>query len=91
LRPCSVRQNRPSEQKESALKHLAAALAQWRSYAATAGKQYKPQALEPGRVYDITGQIANVEADLELARSWQPGTVPDLNERPAGADTPFRP
>lgn len=82
--------NGRDELRESAVQHLESALAHWKKYAAVATRQYKPQLLNRVGFTDLNEQIRNAEADLELAKAWKPGAVPDL-VKPGGADRPFRP
>jgi hypothetical protein len=76
--------------RESAIKNLQVALESWKRYSRAYTVQYK-QPLLYNRVgwVDIPGLTSKVEQDIDIARLWSPGTVPDkLGARPA--DTPFR-
>jgi len=79
------------QEKKDALKHLGAALEHWRKYAAVASRQYKPQLLNRVGYVDLNQLTAKVEEDIEIARSWKPGTIPNPKERKREADVPFRP
>lgn len=81
----------PPEKLEQARIHLTSALQHWKSYAAVATRQYKPQLLNRVGYTDLHAQIADVAADIEMAAGWKPGTIPDVDERPRSADNPFRP
>jgi hypothetical protein len=84
------RENKP-EYQASAVKHLEAALAHWKSYAANATSRYKPQFLgRLVRVVDLNALIASAEADIGVARDWHPGTIADDGEGPVRGDTNFR-
>jgi hypothetical protein len=81
-----------AEHQASAVKHLETALAHWKSYAAIATSQYKPQFLgRLERVVDLNALTANAEADIAVARDWHPGTITDDGEGPVRGDTNFRP
>jgi hypothetical protein len=77
-------------QQETGVKHLEAALAHWKRYAAVATHQYRPQLLNRVGYTDLNELIANVAADITLAKQWQPGAVPDMNGKSGNVDTPFR-
>jgi hypothetical protein len=79
------------EQQASAVRHLEAALEHWKKYAAVATSQYKPQQL--GRVgpLDLQGLIADVRADIVLAKDWKQGTVKSNGEAKVQAPGNFRP
>lgn len=76
--------------RESAIKNLQAALEAWKRYARAYSDQYKQPVLY-NRVgwVDIPGLTSEVEEDIQIARLWAPGTVPDTL-KPAPADKPFR-
>ena len=57
-------------QKESAVKHLQAALLHWKSYAAVATGQYKPQLLTREGYVDLNALTAKVSADINIATNW---------------------
>ena len=80
----------PSQQK-SAVAHLEAAVAHWTRYARVYDAQYKPQLLNRVGYIDIPALLANVKADVEIARKWTPGTIKDESGKFKGADRPFRP
>jgi hypothetical protein len=81
---------RDATQRESAVRHLQAALDHWKRYATAYTLQY-----EQPRLYNRVGWVdmhaftAKVEQDIAIARMWSPGTVPDAGG-PRRADTPFR-
>jgi hypothetical protein len=56
------------ENKASAIQHLLEAQKHWESYAAVAGKQYKPQLLARTRVLDWMKILDDVKKDVEIAR-----------------------
>ncbi|MCP5558972.1 MAG: carbohydrate-binding family 6 protein [Verrucomicrobiaceae bacterium] len=60
----------------SALKHLEAALGHWRQYAAAYDRQYASQLLNRVGPADIPALTENVKADIDLVRTWKPGTPP---------------
>lgn len=77
-------------ERESAIGNLQVALDAWKRYARAYTVPYKQPPLY-NRVgwVDIPGLISKVEEDIEIARLWSPGTVPD-NLNAAPADKPFR-
>ena len=80
------------EYRASAVKHLEGALVHWKSYAAVATSQYKPQFLgRLARVVDLNALTASAEADIAVARDWHPGTITDDGDGPVRGDTNFRP
>jgi hypothetical protein len=78
-----------TEQKAAAIAHLELALGYWKQYSAAYTRQNRQPVLY-NRVgwVDIPGLTAKVQEDIEIARSWQPGTI-KASTNP-GADTPFR-
>ena len=58
----------------SAVKHLETELQDWQEYAAIYDRQYLPQLLNRVGPCDIPGFTKNVKADIEMARTWKPGT-----------------
>ena len=62
----------------SAIKHLENALAHWKQYAAIYDRQYTPQLLNRVGPTDIPALTAKAAADLEIVRTWRPGTPPLL-------------
>jgi hypothetical protein len=57
------------EQKESAVKHMEAALEHWKKYAAAATRQYRPQLLTRIGYVDLNALTADVQRDIEIART----------------------
>lgn len=56
------------EQRDSAIRHLEQAAAHWKSYAAVATKQYRPQLLTRIGYVDLNELTAKVEQDVEIAK-----------------------
>jgi len=80
-----------AELQASAVRHLEAALAHWKAYAALATSQYKPQYLgRLNRIVDLNALTASAEADIDIAKQWKPGTITDSGEGPTVGDTNFR-
>ncbi len=77
------------EQQASAIRYLEAALEHWRQYSAAYTRQNRQPVLY-NRVgwVNIPRLTAKVQEDIEIARTWQPGTIKGQTDR--GADTPFR-
>jgi len=61
-----------AQQKQAAIQHLEEAVQHWKNYASTAGRQYKPQLLNRVGHVDLMQLTAKVQADVEMARSFQP-------------------
>ena len=59
-----------AKQKESAVRHLRAALENWKKYAATATAQYKPQLLTRIGYFDLNQLTSKVEQDIAAAQAW---------------------
>jgi hypothetical protein len=69
------------ELKLSAGSHLAAALANWREYAAITSRQYKPQLLTRIGYVDLNALTSSVERDTVIAQDFQ-SRSPDPNTHP---------
>src|SRR6185437_12112809 len=65
-----------AELQASAVRHLEAALADWKAYATLATSQYKPQYLgRLNRLVDLNALTVSAEADIDIAKQWHPGTI----------------
>ncbi len=74
----------------AAVRSLEAALRHWRDYARVYSAQYKqPVLYNRVGVVDIPALIANVDADVEMARSWKPKTIDESKLAPRRSDRPF--
>ena len=60
----------------SAMKHVENALAHWKQYAAIYGGQYLPQLLNRVGTADIPALTSKAAEDIEIVRTWKPGTRP---------------
>ncbi len=60
----------------SSIKHLENALAHWKQYAALYDRQYTPQLLNRVGTTDIPALAAKAAEDIEIVRTWKPGTSP---------------
>ena len=60
------------EHHTAAMNHLTDALGHWKTYAAVATAQYKPQLLTRIGQVDLNALVSKVEADLAMAREWKP-------------------
>ncbi len=83
--------NQGDKHRDQAVIELEKALDHWKHYSNAYTKQYK-QPILYNRVgwVDIPALTKNVEADIQMARNWKPGTIqPDKIKKP-GADQPFR-
>ncbi len=80
-----------TDRRDSAVKHLEAALEHWKRYAAIANAQYKPQLLNRVGFVDRAALTAKVEQDIALAREWKPGTIQLDPKAASRGDRPFAP
>ncbi len=79
-----------ADERESAIRHLQAALDHWKRYATAYAIQYEqPKLYNRVGWVDIPGLTGKVEQDISIARLWAPGTEPDTPKQ-RRADTPFR-
>ncbi len=62
-------------QRDSAVRHLEAALEHWKRYAAVATAQYQPQLLTRIGYVDLNLLTEKAAADIALAQEWKPETV----------------
>jgi hypothetical protein len=77
-------------QRESAINHLTRALDHWKRYAAAYTLEYKqPRLYNRVGWVDLPGLAEKVEQDINIARQWIPGSLPD-KPGPRQADTPFK-
>jgi len=60
----------------SAIKHLRNALTHWKRYATLYDRQYTPQLLNRVGPMDIPALTTKAAADIEIVRTWKPGTRP---------------
>ena len=74
---------------DAALRHLGDALAQWKRYAAVRDAQYVPALYNRVGHVDVTALTEKVAADLNIARTWKPGTLKDDGKR-SGSEKGFR-
>jgi hypothetical protein len=58
-------------EQQAAIQHLETAVQHWKSYAATASKQYKPQLLNRVGHVDLVQLTAKVQQDVEIARAMK--------------------
>ncbi len=78
-----------AHEQTTALRHLTDALAHWKNYAAIRDAHYLPALYNRLGFVDITALTSQAAADLEIARTWKPGTVKDDNKR-GGTEKGFR-
>jgi hypothetical protein len=74
---------------DSALRHLGAALAHWKQYAAIRDAHYVPALYNRVGYVDVTALTDQVAADLDIARNWKPGSLKDDGRR-SGTEKGFR-
>jgi hypothetical protein len=65
----------------SALKHLENALAHWKQYAAIYGRQYFTPIAQSIGIADIPALTAKAAEDIEIVRTWKPGTASLHNKK----------
>ena len=73
----------------AAVRHLEDALAHWKRYAAIRDAHYVPALYNRVGYVDVTALTQSVAADIEIARSWKPGTLKDDGSR-SGTEKGFR-
>ncbi len=73
--------NSDTSEQESALRLLGDALSHWKKYAAIRDAHYVPALYNRVGYVDITALTEKVAADIELARTWKPGTLKDDKKR----------
>ena len=74
---------------QAALRHLGAALAHWKQYAAIRDAHYVPALYNRVGYVNVTELTEKVAADLEIARAWKPGSLKDDGRR-SGSEKGFR-
>ena len=74
---------------EAALRHLAAALAHRNNYAAICDADYVPAPYNRVGHVDLTALTEKAAADLDVARTWKPGSLKDDGKR-SGTEKGFR-
>jgi hypothetical protein len=82
-------QNSDRSEHEAALRHLGDALAHWKQYAAVRDAHYVPALYNRVGYVNVTALTDKVAADLDIARSWKPGTLKDDGKR-SGTEKGFR-
>ena len=81
--------NGDKSEQAASLSHLGDALAHWKKYAAIRDAHYVPALYNRLGVVNITALTEKVAADVDLARSWKPGTLKDDGKR-GGTEKGFR-
>ena len=81
--------NGDKSEQAASLRHLGDALAHWEKYAAVRDAHYVPALYNRLGFVNITALTEKVAADLDLARSWKPGTLKDAGRR-SGSEKGFR-
>ena len=75
---------------QSAIKSLESAARHWRDYARVYSSRYRqPVLYNRVGVVDIPALIANVDEDIEIARTWKPRTIDDAKVVKPRDDRPF--
>ena len=73
------------------MQHLESALGHWRNYAAAYTRQYvQPVFYDRVGLVDIPRQIANVVADVQMARDWKAGTIDEAKIKRSGTEAGFK-
>jgi hypothetical protein len=78
-----------AHEQAAALRHLTAALAHWKHYAAIRDAHYVPALYNRLGYVDITALTAQVAADLDIACDWKPGSLKDDGKR-GGTEKGFK-
>ncbi len=81
--------NGDKSEHEAALRHLDEALRHWKRYAAIRDAHYVPALYNRVGHVNVTALTEAVAADLDIARSWKPGTLKDDGRR-SGTERGFR-
>ena len=76
-------------ERGAALRHLGDALTHWEKYAAVRDAHYVPALYNRLGFVNITALTEKVAADLDIARTWKPGTLKDDGKR-SGSEKGFR-
>lgn len=74
---------------EAALRHLGDALTHWKQYAAIRDAHYVPALYNRVGHVNVTALTEKVDADLDIARNWKPGSLKDDGKR-SGSEKGFR-
>ena len=74
---------------EQAIQHLEQALLHWKQYAKVRDAQYLPALYNRLGNVNITELTEKVAADIEIARTWKPGSFKDTGKR-GGSEKGFR-
>lgn len=78
-----------THEQTTALRHLTDALTHWKAYAGIRDAHYVPALYNRLGHVDITALTQQVAADIEIAKTWQPGTLQDDGKR-GGTEKGFR-
>jgi len=81
--------NSDTYEHAAALRHLTDALFHWKKYAAIRDANYVPALYNRLGYVDITAITEKVASDIEIAKTWKPGTLKDDGKR-GGAEKGFR-
>ncbi|MBN9660230.1 MAG: carbohydrate-binding family 6 protein [Acidobacteria bacterium] len=78
-------------QKDSAVRHLNAALEHWRNYSGAYTRQYvQPVLYNRSGWVDIPKQTEEVAADVRMARDWKAGTIDEAGIKRSGTEAGFQ-
>lgn len=81
--------NRDEFERAAALRYLEEALSCWTKYAAVRDAQYVPALYNRVGYVDVKALTEKAAADVDIARTWKPGTLKDDGRR-AGTERGFR-
>ena len=73
--------NGDTSEHEAAMRHLEDALKLWKRYARVRDAEYLPALYNRVGFVDVTALTEKVAADIEIARTWKPGTLKDDKKR----------
>lgn len=73
----------------ASLRHLTEALAHWKNYATIRDTHYLPALYNRLGYVDITAITEKVATDIQIAKTWTPGTLKDDGKR-GGSEKGFR-
>ena len=80
-----------AKQQASAVAHLEAALGHWKDYAAAYTRQYvQPVLYNRAGLVDSPKQTDDVADDVQMARSWKPGTIEEAKIKRSSTEAGFK-
>lgn len=78
-----------NKDQQDAIQHLTNAKSFWIKYAALYSSQYKTALYNRIGVVDVTKLTSKTEEDIDIAKSWKPGTIKEYQKK-TQTEVPFR-